>query len=93
MSYNTPNFAPTFIANLADDTIVVPELSAAVQIVKALIEVVQKVKAHKEDCMTVVTHICEIVGTLVKSLEGIPREEFDKGSRRDIDEFRRFKLR
>ncbi|KDQ55273.1 hypothetical protein JAAARDRAFT_346485 [Jaapia argillacea MUCL 33604] len=83
-------FALTFLANLADGAIAVPGLKAAAQIAKQLIEVAQKVKSNKEDCMTVATRTCDLVVTLVKCLEGKREEEIEEGLRGNIDEFGRY---
>ncbi|KDQ55264.1 hypothetical protein JAAARDRAFT_196112 [Jaapia argillacea MUCL 33604] len=82
-------FAVAFIANLADGAIAVPGLKAAAQIAKQLIEVAQKVKSNKEDCETVASRTCELVGTLVKCLEGKREEEIEEGLKGNIDEFGR----
>ncbi|KDQ49777.1 hypothetical protein JAAARDRAFT_200531 [Jaapia argillacea MUCL 33604] len=81
------SFTVTFIANLADGVIAVPGLKAAAQIAKQLIEVAQKVKSNKEDCKTIASRTCDLVGTLVKCLEGKCKEEIEEGLKGNINEF------
>ncbi|KDQ55217.1 hypothetical protein JAAARDRAFT_196074 [Jaapia argillacea MUCL 33604] len=82
-------FTMAFVANLADGAIAVPGLKAAAQIAKQLIEVAQKVRSNKEDCLTVATRTCDLVSTLVKCLEGKRQEDIEEGLKGNIDEFGR----
>ncbi|KDQ55247.1 hypothetical protein JAAARDRAFT_37787 [Jaapia argillacea MUCL 33604] len=84
------DFAMTFLADLPDGAIAVPGLEATVQVAKQLIEVAQKVRSNKEDCMTIATRACDLVGTLVKCFEGKCQEEIEEELKGNIDEFGRY---